>query len=170
MSNSLFDLALGASHITEKLIESGGEISTELEAVFDDIGTQLATKVDSYSAIIDRLDVEAEFFKSRADAYLKVSKSCKALKDRLNTNIKAAMVMMDTDEIKGEEMRFKLSKLAPKIVIDEAALPSNFKMVVTETVPDKSLIKDAVEAGEEIPGVTREEVFSLRKYLNRGAK
>lgn len=169
-SKSLVALASEMGEIIAQIAENGGELSEVIEQAFDCTGQELMAKTDRYALFMDRLDAESDFWKAKADSYAKVAKSCKTLKERLNTNIKAAMILMDADEIKGEEMRFKLSKLAPKLVIDEAMLPSNFKMVVTETVPDKQLIKDAVEAGQAVPGVKQEDVFSLRKYVNRGAK
>lgn len=168
--NSLFQLALTASTVTQKILENEGELSKELEAIFDDTNTDLQVKVDSYAAIMDRLDVDADFFKAKADSYAKVAKSCKALKERLNNNIKAAMQLMETDEIHGEEMRFKLSRLAPKLVIDEVSLPQTWKMQVVEVVPDKDRIKKAVELGESIPGVSQEDSYSLRKYVNARKK
>lgn len=165
-STPLAILVADMSLILGRIVEAGGELTPELEAAFDNVGSQLQEKADSYAFFMDRLDAEAEFWKQKAESYSRVSKSCKALRERLNDSIKSAMQVLNTDEIQGVDMRFKLSRAAPKLIIDEAFLPSSFKMQVIETVPDKTKIKNALEVGTEIPGVKQESVFTLRKYIN----
>lgn len=164
---SLAVLVSDMSVVLSQIVEAGGELTPELESAFDNIGGQLQEKTDSYAFFMDRLENEAEFWKQKADSYNKVAKSCKALRERLNDSIKSAMLVLKTDEIHGGEMRFKLSRAAPRLVIDETALPSGYKMQVIETVPDKAKIKAAIEVGQEIAGVKQEDVFTLRKYVQR---
>lgn len=167
MSKTLPEIVAQVSLITQQIVENGGELSVDLEAVFDNVGAELAVKCDGYAFILDKLENEADFWKQRADSYAKVSKSCKALRERLNDNIKFAMQQMKTDEILGGEMRFKLSKLPPKVVMNPELIPDAYKMVVTETVPDKERIRADLVAGKQVEGAGLEEVFSLRKYANR---
>lgn len=167
MSESLPAIVSQMSEIMNQIIENGGELSPVLEQAFDDVGSQLQTKADSYAFFMERLDTEADFWKQKAESYLKVSRSCAALKARLNENIKFAMRTLNTDEVKGGDVRFKLSKLAPKLVMDEARLPSEYKMIVTTTVPDKERIKHDIGVGIKIEGAALEDVFSLRKYANK---
>lgn len=169
-NKSLVAVAAEMGEILNQLAENGGELSEVLEQAFDLTGEQLVEKADKYALFMERLDNEADFWKAKADSYAKVSKSCKALKERLNNNIKVAMQLMQTDEVCGSETRFKLSRLAPKLVIDEVTLPQTWKMQVTEWVVDKAKIKEAVELGTEIPGVAQEDSYSLRKYVNARKK
>lgn len=164
---SLPTMVAEMSLILQQVIEAGGELSPELETAFDNLGSQIQTKADGYAFFMDRLDNESEFWKEKANAYLKVSRSCANLKERLNNSIKLAMRTLDADEIKGDDMRFKLSKLAPRLVLEEALLPSEYKMVVTTHVPDKDRIKADLANKVEIPGAMLEPVYSLRKYPNR---
>lgn len=170
---SLGDLVTGFSHILEKIAEAGGELTPELEALFDQIGGDLQIKADSYAFVMDKLEAEAEFWKARADSFARVSKSCDRLRDRMKDAIKAAMVQLKRDEIEGVDFRFKLSSSSrPKLVLDEQLLPASWKMPVTELVPDKKRIVTALDSGEQVPGARYEEVKSLRKYVNtkRGKK
>jgi hypothetical protein len=155
------------NEIVRQILESGGELTEVLETAFDGVGQELATKTDRYAFMIDRLSSEETFWKEKAEAYSKVAKSCKALRERLNDNIKFAMLSMETKEIAGDEMRFVLSKLAPKVVLNEEKIPDAWKMVVTERVPDKDRIKAALIDGMPVEGATLEPVFSLRKYVNK---
>lgn len=165
-TNTLPALVAEMSLILNQIIEAGGELSPELETSFDNLGGAIQTKADNYAFFMDRLDAEADFWKAKADSYIKVSRSCANLKERLNNSIKLAMRTLDTDEVKGHDMRFKLSKLAPKLVL-EGEVPAEYKMVVTTTVPDKERIKADLTNGVVIAGAVLEPVYSLRKYANR---
>lgn len=166
-NKSLALIVAEMNELVTQIVENGGELTEVLETAFDDVGTQLQAKTDSYAFIMDKLDAEADFWDARAKASAKVAKSCKALRERLNDNIKFAMQQMQADEILGGEMRFKLSKLPPKVVMNPELIPDAYKMVVTETVPDKERIKATLLAGQSVPGAGLEDVYSLRKYANR---
>lgn len=169
MSKSLPSLIVEVTQVLSMIAENNGELTPELEAFFDGVSKDIAQKADSYAFYMERLDVESEYWKQKADSYAKVAKSCKALKERLNANIKVAMQAMGTDELSGEDVRFKLSKAAPKLVIEEERLPTSFKMQVVTYVPDKDRIKSELEAGGTVDGAKFEEVFTLRKYPARKA-
>lgn len=168
-NKSLALLVAEMSEVLNQIVEAGGELSPVLEQAFENLGEQIQTKTDKYAFFMERLDSEADYWKAKADDYLKVSRSCASLKARLNDSIKLAMLQLKTDEVKGTDMRFKLSKLAPKLVLEEPALPDSYKMVVTTRVPDKERIKADLAAGVAIIGAKMEDVFSLRKYANRKA-
>lgn len=169
-NKSLSLLVAEMSQVLTQIVEAGGELSPEIESMFDSLGTEIQTKTDNYAFFMERLDSEAEYWKARAETMTKVARSCINLKARLNDSIKLAMQQLGQDEIKGNEMRFKLSKLAPKLVLEEAAVTDAYKMIVTQHVPDKERIKHDLAAGLAVPGARMEDVFSLRKYVNRGEK
>lgn len=168
-NKSLPALILEMSEIVAQLHENGGELTEVLEHAMDCTAQELQAKTDRYAFFMERLDAEADYWKQRADAFSKVSRSCKALKERLNGNIKGAMISLGQTDLEGNEMRFKLSALAPKLVMDETRIPAEWKMAVTEYIPDKDRIKAALQDGQSVPGAAMEEVFSLRKYPARKA-
>lgn len=152
--------------ILAEIINAEGELTPELEAMFDSVSSDLAIKADGYAFFMDRLKNEADFWKAKADGYYKVSQSCKNLRERLNDSIKNAMRVLDKTEIEGNDMRFVLSKLENKISIDERLLPENYKIIHTQKIVDRERVKEHTKAGIEIPGVTQDAVFGLRKYIN----
>lgn len=159
-------LIVEMAELTAQLIENRGELTPVLEEAMGVTSQELATKCDRYAFFLDRLDNEAELWAEKAAEYSRVSKSCKALKERLHGNIKAAMTALGQSDLEGNEIRFKLSKLPPKLVLEEGSLPSAYKMAVTEYVPDKERIKHDLGVGITIDGAKMEPVFSLRKYPN----
>lgn len=164
---TLFDLVAQTNSITQTLIERGGELDADLEKIFDEVNLQLADKVDSYAGVMERMDTEASYWKAKADMYSKIAKAHAAVKDRLKDRIKSAMTAMGKDEVLGNDIRFKLAKAQPALIIEDSVLPAEFKMVVTTHVPDKERIKEALKEGFSVPGARLENSFSLRQYANK---
>lgn len=163
---SLVELVDGMNAIMTQIIENNGELTPETEGMLFQVETQLASKVDSYAFIMDRLGVEVEFWKNKAAEYNAVAKSCDNLHDRLKNAIKGAMIALNQDAAHGIDFRFQLSRTKPRLCIDESKLPSAYKMQVIETRPDKDKINADLLLGVPIEGVHTEESYALRKYVN----
>jgi len=68
--------------------------------------------------------------------------------------IEQAMILMDQTKLKRPVATLTLSNRAPKVdVIDEAAIPSRFFKL--EPKLDRAALKDAVMAGEDVPGAVK---------------
>lgn len=168
-TQSLIELASEAQVICKLILESGGELSPELEQKLDVNTTALLAKVDSYVFIEEHLEANAALWKRKADACKSIHDRYVKAQDRLRDRIKIGMQVLERDELKGKNYRYKLSKLKPKLVIsDPVKLPIECKMVVSETVPDKEKIKSLLEDGIEVPGASLEPVYQLRDYENSG--
>ena len=168
--DTLFSLVSQANAIEQAIAEAGGELSPEIEAALANIDIAVASKVDGYNAVMDRLDALAAYWKAEADKRAKIAKSVSAASDRLNANIKAAMLKMGKDEVIGNDVRFKLAKTKGRLVINEQELDPSFKMEIRDVVPDKERIKTALEDGFSVSGATLEPSFSLRSYTIKGIK
>lgn len=170
VKETLNSLAGQMGMIMTILTESGGELTTELEAIFDTVSQQLTEKADSYAYVLDKLEHEAAFYKAKADQFAKVSKGLLNVQDRMKQAIKVAMAQMGTDEVKGSDFRFKLSNSQPKLVIDELTLPVEYTITKAITEPNKPIIREMLESGLKIPGAALEPVQTLRKYVAKGTK
>lgn len=157
-----------ANFITQALVEAGGEITPELEGTMADLQLQVATKVDGYLAVMDRMEIEAEYWKSKADAYRKIAAAHTSVRERLKENIKRAMLAMGVTEVEGHETRFVLSATKPALVItDGAFIPEAYLDTVVEKVPNKIRIREALEHDQSVPGARLEGGHALRSYLRK---
>lgn len=163
--SSLLAIAQEANEITRLIIQSGGELSPELEARLDLNGAKLMAKVDAYVAIEDELAAQEALWKARAQAVAEMAKRFGSNRERLRERVKLAMAQLGTTEVQGEFHRYKLSVLKPKLVIvDEAALPKEFQIIITTHAPDKERILAALNEGFEVPGARLEPVTRLATY------
>lgn len=167
MSKSLITLAEESAKIETALIESGGLLTPELEAMLDVIDVQLPEKVENYSLLMDRMTALSEFYDGRAEMLTRMSKAALAVVDRCKTNLQVAMVTLDTDEIVGIDVRFKLQNSPPKVVIEnEENLDQAYVVLETVTKIDKKRIAADLKLDLPVRGARLEVGKSLRQYAN----
>lgn len=152
-------------------MESGGEITPELEARLDISAEKLPQKVDNYNFIIQELEGQAQVWKMRKDASNAIQKQFEGHVERVKDRIREAMRAMNASELAGNLYKFQLRKSQPKLVIDdENKIPDEFKMVVQTTVLDKERVKAALVDGFDVPGAHVESNGSLYPMANNGGK
>ena len=170
MEKNLMTIVADTNKLTEQLIEAHGELSPELEAQLDTVNLELGLKIDGYKHVIDRVDIEQTYWKEKSQLYSKIAKGCANIKNRLKDSIKLGMLGLKKDEVIGIETRFKLSKIKPKLHIDEENLSPEYckQRIIIE--PDLERIREALEKGEKVAGAYLEDNYSLRNYVNRSVK
>lgn len=150
-----------SAEIEMLLVEAEGELTPAVEQSL----AQLARKVDDCVFVLDRLEKVAEFYVERAAKLERIARAAKASRERLKTYVKAVMEASSTDELLGDDFRFKASTSAPRVVVtDEKLVPMKFLEEKVSLVPNKKLILEALEAGEEVPGAQAEQGKTLRVY------
>lgn len=164
---SLFEIVFQSQVLTQQIIEAGGELSPELEQALEQVDLAITAKVDGYNAVMDRLELEATYWKAKADMYSKIAKAHTAAQDRMKNAIKQAMQAMGKTEVCGDDVKFKLANAQPKLILDEAKIPKEFKMIVTTHVVDKERIKTALKEGFAVAGAQLEPSVALRAYVNK---
>jgi hypothetical protein len=167
MSKSLALIVNEASKIESMLIESGGEITPEIEAFMAVNAADLSGKVDSYNMVMDRFETLEAFYKSKADEFSAYSKRCQNIRKTLEDNIKYAMQELKTDEVLGNEVRFKLVATKPRcVVLDESKLPAEYLRTKTITEVDKPRLSEDLKIGK-VEGAELQGGFSLRAFATR---
>jgi len=171
VSTSLLAIQDQYNRIMQVIIENGGELTPELEAALQDIELNRADKVDSYKAVMDKMDVEEILWKERAAEFQTVARACRNVKERLKVNIKALMSSSMVTDVSGNYWRFKLSNSKDSVEItDSREIPAKYCTEKVELVPDKAMILVALQSGEQIDGVVLKKGTSLRSYVMKPKK
>ena len=140
----------------------GGEVNDADIKALEKLQTQLVSKADSCHWVLKRLDTEAKFFKEESKRLAEYGKTFSNAKEALKERIEEALHQVEGGEIEGETVTFKLKQNPPALkIVDENALPKEFRKEVTETVVDKIGIKDALKKGIEIAGAVLTQGKSL---------
>lgn len=166
--SSFKELLIKKQNLDNELIEAIGELTPEMEQALLEIETNLPEKVDNYAYLIDKVEHEAEFFKKKAEKYLKTSKVLENLHQRLLDSIKQRMIEFNLLEVKGHDEVFRIARGKPVVtVLSQSEIPeSHLKKTLTISV-DKNSIREAIEGGKEIAGVRLDPSFTLRRSLNK---
>lgn len=139
-----------------------GELDDEtLSITLGQIEDELETKADSYKVVIDRLSADAEMFKAEEKRLQDKRKRLERNIGQMKKNLEEAMRLQGKSKIKTNLFSFSIQKNPPSVVIfDESAIGEAYKTYSVSF--DKKAIKEALKAGEEVPGAKLEQSESLR--------
>lgn len=170
--SSLLDLVSDYNRISQELMIKGGELTPELDRFFAEVSTNISKKADGYYHILERLESDANFWKSQAAECANARKISENFRDRLKETMKMAMQMMELEIVQGDAVRFTLANAAPTYeLLDLDAIPAEFieeKVTVTK-IPVRDKIMAALKDGAQIPGVRMLAVKTLRATRKRGS-
>ena len=166
-SKSLISLAEESAKIETMLVESGGELTEAIEALLAEIDVKLPEKVENYSSLMDRMEALSVYYNDRAAFLQRMAKAASNVVDRCSENLKIAMVKLETDEIRGIDVRYKLTNTAGKVVIEnDANVDPAYTTIEQVTKIDKKRIAEDLKLGVAVKGARLEIGKSLRKYAN----
>lgn len=168
---SLVQITQTLSNLERELIENNGELSPELESAISTQSISKELKIDSYHAILERCKSIQSELEHKIDILSKMSNNVKTVQNRLKSNLKEAMAITGTHELKGELIRFKLSSGGFKVIIsNEGLIPVSYfnERLILEL--DKSKLKADLEAGISIEGCSLEKYNTLRTYPSISSK
>lgn len=154
---TLFEMSTAARELYE-LLESGEIDEQTVLDTMESIGA--SEKLESYVYIQKQLEAEAAAFKAEIERMTERKRTIERQIERM----KAAQVdfMQATGQRKATAGTFTLSLRESKSVkvLDEAAIPETWWKPQPAKL-DKAGIKDALKAGESVPGCEIETSFSV---------
>lgn len=146
----LYDLTSSYQALLDKVSEQGGDLTQEDLDALDAVEMAFEDKVDGYAAVIQTMKLHAEDYdieERRLWTRRKIlQNSIQAMKDRLAVN----MARLNQTAVKGKRFNVRLNHSQSVEVVDEAAVPDQYK--ITEVAVVKALVKSALESGEDVPG------------------
>jgi hypothetical protein len=167
---SLVRLVSEFSHLDQKIIDAGGEISPELEAELDLNSGEISQKIDNYKLYMDHLEFRSSYFKSISDQASDAASMFLNQVKRMKDALKLTSKRLGTSDLIGNSYRFKVSSIKPKLIVEPIELvPAKYLKEVVKIELDKDLIIKDLEAGIEVPGCRLEDNFSIRQYVNVGS-
>jgi hypothetical protein len=164
---SLYELTEEAIKIEQIILEAHGEITPEIEKLLDEVDIKTPEKIDSYVYVIERMKNSAEFIKQKVEQHKKLIASYKRVENDLRDRLKSHMLTLGKTDAFGCEYRLKLSKGKSKLILDQASLSLKYLKEEIIFTPNKQMITDALEADKAVDGAYLEDVFTLRKYINK---
>jgi len=148
---SLYEIAGMYRQVLEMEPESEDEFGAMMNAL-DELQGELTEKADNIVKYIRNLSAEADALKAEEAALFKKRKAAENKAERLKAYISAQMTLCGLRELRAGLFKLRFQQTPPAIsIIDESAVPEKFHRVKVEI--DKLAIRDALKAGEEVPGI-----------------
>lgn len=156
-----------ASRLEAMLVESGGELTPEIEQRLLTVDLNVAARVDAVHTLLARFETAADYWTERGNESLQVADSLKSAARRLKDHVKRIMVDTGRTDLPGEAIRYKLSNAKAKLIVNEQELePEYFKEKVVRA-PDQEKIRADLDLGVPVKGAVLEPVYTLRNYPNK---
>lgn len=135
--------------------ETGEIIDT---AALEELEMARDEKIENICLFIKDLKAEAAAIKAEKDA-LDTRMKASAKKAESLTNY--LQLMLAGEKFKTSKVAISYRKTQAVTIFDLDALPMDYIRVKTSTEPDKVMIKEAIKAGETVPGAELEERQSM---------
>lgn len=154
---TLYDLTADMLDLSE-LLTSGDIDEQTYTDTLEGLQFDTEAKLEGYAKLIRSMEAEADAYKSEADRFAAKRKARENAAARLKERI--AFHLSSTGQAKAPAGLFCWSLRTSKAVAitDEAAVPVELFRIKTE--PDKTKIRELLDAGEVVPGACIEERFS----------
>lgn len=133
--------------------EETGELMTVSQAL-DSLRMEREEKIENVACWVKNLSAEADAIKEEEINLAKRRKAAETKAQNLKTWLIAALTREDgtTDRIKTARVAVSVKRNPPSTVVDDALLPSSYKVAKITYQADKELIKRELLAGGEVPG------------------
>ena len=148
---NLYEIAGQYRAVLEMEPENDDELAAQMNAL-DELEGELTVKADNIVRYMRNLSSEADALKAEEDKLYQKRKAIENKHDRLKAYLASQLMMAGLSELKAGIFKLRFQPTTPAIsIIDEGAIPEKFWIVKREV--SKSSIKDAIKAGEEVPGI-----------------
>lgn len=169
--STLINLVIESQQIALAISKAGGELTPEIETALDLNAANITQKIDCYIGVMKSLETLAATFKQNADDMKSAQKALENRVESLKGRLKTAHDILGQKEICGDMYKTLVYDIAPKLVIDdEKGLPAKYTKIVQKIEVDKDAIREALLAGEEIPGCRFELNQAMRISVNAKKK
>ena len=117
-----------------------------LDAQFEDKAESVACYIKNLSAFAADLKAEEENLSTRR-------KTVERRVDSVKKYLSSCLATVGKDKVETAKARISFRKSIQVQIDDEAALPANYVTTTVTTKPDKTAIKKAIQAGEDVGGI-----------------
>jgi len=142
-------------------LDEEDDITTALVGI---VAGEIEAKAENVCKFVKVLDSTAEQFKTEEERIRAARRSLENKAERVREYMKQALLNANIDKVNAGTFKVSVGLSPGSIAIDDlASIPPRFMTIIPEQYqPDKAAIKDAIKAGESVPGAHLEAGFMLR--------
>ena len=157
MGKNLFNINEEMFRLHQQIEENGGELTPELEEQLPITEHEREQKCESYVSVIRQLKSKSQLIKDEAKRLLDAARTYDKTVERLEDNLLSSIVQLGAVKTNFVSISTRRNKSVE--ISDDAELPLQYQRVKIEV--NKTLIREALESGIDIPGASIVEKHSL---------
>ena len=124
----------------------GYDAVAALDCAFDDKAEATGCYIKSLTAYAAALDAEAKSLIER-------KKAAERRSERMTDYLGKIMASVGKDKLKSARVDMGFKRNPPSVhITDDTAIPDDYFVIKVDRKPDKTKIKDAIKAGDVVPG------------------
>lgn len=150
MIPSLFRITVDQMHINDMLMETGGELTPELEELLVINAENFNLKVESYATSIHRFDALADAADAEIKRLTALKKSAQGAQKRLKDTLANAMEVFNYDKLDLGLHKLSFRTSTAVNITDEVRIPNQY--IKVETKIDKEALRRDLKAGLVVEG------------------
>lgn len=147
---TLFNITAEQRRINDALMESGGELTPELEEALIINAENFAVKVEGYATSIHQFEAFAEAADAEIKRLTALKKSAQGAVKRLKDNLAYGMEVMGYDKVDMGLHKLSFRTSTAVNITDEVRIPNQY--IKVETKIDKESLKRDLKAGLVVEG------------------
>lgn len=154
MSNlNIFQIEQEFLNLANELMESGGEVSPELELRLTINQNELEQKARGYGFVVKQMESDISIIEEEIKRLGELKKAREKTIERLETTLTNAMQLFEIQKLETPTLKISFRKSESVEIDNEKEIPKQFiKAKITYSI-DKVAIKEAIKKGGVISGV-----------------
>lgn len=163
---SLYNLATEYQELYTALVstadEETGEVDVDIAAALANVQGTFEEKAIATATVSRMLGNTVEEVSKEIDRLKRLKAHLEREDGRVREYLKRAMEMTGTEKVQGISASISFRKSEQTVIDNELELPEEYITVKTTYAPNKTAIKAAIKAGNEVPGAHIETVMNLQ--------
>jgi len=161
-TRSLYRISEEQERIMHLLEDNQGELTESIDNALQINETDLMQKSESYIAVINKLDSEADYITKEIARLTAIKKARINAIERMKQAIKKAMIAFDVDKMELHLNKLSLRKSESVVINCEVQeLPKQYQKIEIKPI-SKTEIKKDLKAGKKIKGVELQTNLNLQ--------
>ena len=163
---SLYNLATEYQELYTALVstadEETGEVDVDIAAALANVQGTFEEKAIATATVSRMLGNTVEEVSKEIDRLKRLKAHLEREDGRVREYLKRAMEMTGTEKVQGISASISFRRSEQTVIDNEGELPEEYITAKTTYTPNKTAIKTAIKAGNDVPGAHIETVMNLQ--------
>lgn len=163
---SLYNLATEYQELYTALVstadEETGEVDVDIAAALANVQGTFEEKAIATATVSRMLGNSVEEVSKEIDRLKRLKAHLEREDGRVREYLKRAMEMTGTEKVQGISASISFRRSEQTVIDNDASIPDEYMTVKTTYTPNKTAIKAAIKAGNDVPGAHIETVMNLQ--------